>query len=703
MEAISVKNVHKQFGRGSKKFSVLSDLCMNVPKGCIYGLLGPSGCGKTTLLHCIVGKHKIQSGSIKVFGENPRPGGAIGYMPQEMALYREFSIKETLEYFGRIFGMKKSDIKLRTIFLLDFLDLPKSSKLIGNLSGGQQRRVSLASALLHNPQLLILDEPTVGVDPLLRQCIWSHLLDIRQTTTVVITTHYIEEARQADYVGMMREGRLLTEGKPNELMEAHNKTELEDVFLRLIEMNVVRNEEGEDSGFLSGGSRKNVEENVILLSDEEANTEKSRAKSSSSLLTGHRLNALLIKNFIRMWRNAAFLFFQFIIPTIQVALFCLAIGREPRKLALAVVNDEIDAGSCLNFTDSCILGEKSDFWGDFEYPDDDEAFNENANLSCRFMSYLNDEVIIPQDFDDFPSAVESVKSGKTFGILYFNGNYTDSVSARMQLKEHDDETLESSQIRVYLDETDPQIGYTVKLELGKSFQAFSKGLLEACDLDENLASIPLTFEEPIYGSPEPTFTEFMSPGVILSIIYFMAVGLTALSFVLERKEGLLDRSWVAGVTSTEVMLAHVITQFAVMFVQVVLVLLFMIYVFEIPSEGPIFWTVALALLQGLCGMSLGLVISAVCDTEQDAIQLALGSFYPNLLLSGIIWPLEGMPRGLRYISYILPQTYACQAMRGILSRGWGIVWMQVFRGYLVTIAWILALLVLSALFLRMRR
>ncbi len=137
--------------------------------------------------------------------------------------------------------------------------------------------------------------------------------------------------------------------------------------------------------------------------------------------------------------------------------------------------------------------------------------------------------------------------------------------------------------------------------------------------------------------------------------------------------------------------------------QVALVLVFMIYVFEVPAEGPLTWVVILTLLQGTCGMAFGLVISALCDNEQDAIQLALGSFYPNLLLSGIIWPLEGMPQQLRYLSYALPQTYACEAMRGILSRGWGLEWPQVWIGYGVTLAWTVVLMFLSAVILRIRR
>lgn len=151
-----------------------------------YGLLGASGCGKTTLLSCIVGRKRLNSGEIYVLGGKPGtrgsilathvfgmfsftqsfspqtgsgvPGKRVGYMPQEIALYAEFSIKETMMYFGWIFGMQTSEIIERLHFLLNFLDLPSENRLVKNLSGGQQRRVSFAVALMHDPELLILDE-----------------------------------------------------------------------------------------------------------------------------------------------------------------------------------------------------------------------------------------------------------------------------------------------------------------------------------------------------------------------------------------------------------------------------------------------------------------------------------------------------------------------------------------------------------------
>jgi len=241
VEAVYVRNASKSYGVGKRRAQVLRNLDMNVKKGTIYGLLGASGCGKTTLLSCIVGRRSFDSGEVLVFGGEPGspqsgiPGPRVGYMPQELALYGEFTIKETLEYFGRIYRLPHQFVKSQMEFLFKLLDLPPGHRSVKTLSGGQQRRVSFAVALFHEPQLLILDEPTVGVDPLLRQSIWDHLvrLSTDHGKTIIITTHYIEEARQAHTIGLMRSGILLAEECPQTLLSLHGLSSLEDVFLKL--------------------------------------------------------------------------------------------------------------------------------------------------------------------------------------------------------------------------------------------------------------------------------------------------------------------------------------------------------------------------------------------------------------------------------------------------------------------------------------
>ena len=173
-----------------------------------------------------------ESGTLSVKGDIP--GSDVGYSPQEIALYPDLSIAETLRFHGRLHGMKAEQILSRQSWLIDFLDLPEPNRPVGKLSGGQKRRVSLAVALLHEPDLLLLDEPTVGVDPELRARIWNHLQDISSSgTTIVITTHYIDEAGKANRVGLMRDGILLAEDTPKSVMESQSASSLEEAFLAL--------------------------------------------------------------------------------------------------------------------------------------------------------------------------------------------------------------------------------------------------------------------------------------------------------------------------------------------------------------------------------------------------------------------------------------------------------------------------------------
>ncbi|XP_021913320.1 ABC transporter G family member 20 isoform X2 [Zootermopsis nevadensis] len=731
-QAVCVRHAFKHYGSKKNPNHVLSNLNMTVAKGTIYGLLGASGCGKTTLLSCIVGRRRLNTGEIYVLGGKPGtkgsgvPGRRVGYMPQEIALYGEFSIRETMMYFGWIFSMGTSEINERLQFLLDFLDLPSQNRLVKNLSGGQQRRVSFAVALMHDPELLILDEPTVGVDPLLRQSIWNHLVQITKdgNKTVIITTHYIEEARQAHTIGLMRSGKLLAEESPHVLLSMYGCQSLEEVFLKLsrkqgsntnvTELNISNNVSlaslhrghkdepvyiTEESGVVGLNFHQSKE---VLITDSanglnhydmngkagnggkaETSVACDDLTDCCQLTTAGKMRALLQKNFLRMWRNVGVMLFIFALPVMQVILFCLAIGRDPTGLRLAIVNHE------LNFT-----GERCEYNTGCSF----------KMLSCRYLQNLNNESIQKVYYPSPDTALNAVRSGEAWGVLYFTENFTDALVARMALgKDSDEETLDQSEIRVWLDMSNQQIGLMLNRNLQLSYRDFAQTLLTACGDNPKLADIPIQFKDPVYGSNEPSFTDFVAPGVILTIVFFLAVALTSSALIIERMEGLLDRSWVAGVTPFEILFSHVITQFVVMCGQTALVLIFMIIVFGVECKGNVLSAVILTILQGLCGMCFGFVISAICELERNAIQLALGSFYPTLLLSGVIWPIEGMPCVLRYISLGLPLTMATTSLRSMLSRGWSIVEPDVYNGYIATIIWIVLFLSISMAVLKFKR
>jgi len=180
---------------------------------------------------------RTESGTAKILGKevpNKDTLKNIGYMPQETAMYIGLTVHQNIEFFGKLYGLDKDQIAKREKELLEFIDLTDwKNELVQNLSGGMKHRVSLACALIHEPDILFLDEPTVGVDPKLRIKFWKFFTKMKENgTTVIITTHYMDEARRCDKVGFMRQGQLIAEGIPEALMKETGTDSLEDAFLK---------------------------------------------------------------------------------------------------------------------------------------------------------------------------------------------------------------------------------------------------------------------------------------------------------------------------------------------------------------------------------------------------------------------------------------------------------------------------------------
>lgn len=675
------------------------------------------------------------------------------------------------------------------------------------------------------------------MDPLLRQGIWKHLVTLAQTEkiTVVITTHYIEEARQANVVGLMRHGKLLAEDSPDNLMAQHGMDNLEDVFLKLCISDSSRKAaklaglghygSPEDSGRTQDVSGKttfkqhnlkqvtvmggqdglvvaangNGKKNPILLdanglpivvqqagsngsnrlvakkkrqipsvfvmdqnqqqadrntssgepddtrqrqrqpentsekiSEEDENCSRQLAlvtqagqKQQVNLIGGSKLSsgqhpsdddddeeeravgeseqpedyfvvnkhnlrsmvpgtkyapkkvsasswissllAVIWKNYIRLKRNPPVLIFEFILPAVQVILFCLCIGGDPFDVPLAVVNDEV-------------IPQASRF----------------------FLDAIDKKAIRQVPFDNLSMAIESVRRGETWGAIHIPDRYTQYLQERLtHPADITNETLTNGTINIYPDLTNLHLALAMENTFREAFIKFARDTLNMFGYDPEAAELPIRVEEPVYGTLKRNgYLEFMAPGVVISITYVMATGLTALAFILEKRDGLLERSLVSGVTTSQILLAHASVQVLVMIIQISLVLAFTFFVFEIPSNGPFFWVVLLILLQGCTGMGFGLLVSAVCEEENTAVMMLVGTFYTNLILAGIIWPLEAMPKWLRWFSYAQPQTLPTETLRNILSRGWGIGESGVYLGFAVTIGWLVVFLMAAGLLMR---
>jgi ABC-2 type transport system ATP-binding protein len=214
---------------------ILHGLSFIVPAGQVTGVLGPSGCGKSTLIRCIVGTQQISSGEVRVLGLEPGIPSLrrrVAYVTQAASVYNDLSVWENLRYFAAVYGVSSAAARRA---LADVALVDRAGQLVGSLSGGQRTRVSLACALLAAPELLVLDEPTVGLDPVLRRDLWARFHELTaEGTTLFVSSHVMDEAGQCNQLLLMRDGLMVAAGTPAELRAASGTDNLEEAFLRLI-------------------------------------------------------------------------------------------------------------------------------------------------------------------------------------------------------------------------------------------------------------------------------------------------------------------------------------------------------------------------------------------------------------------------------------------------------------------------------------
>jgi ABC-2 type transport system ATP-binding protein len=231
--AIEIRSLRVE--RGGKV--VLPDLTTTVERGAVTGLLGPSGSGKSTLIRAVVGAQVVAGGTVTVLG---LPAGAaelrrrVGYVTQSPSVYGDLTVRENLFYFSRIVGVgpARVDAVLERVGLTG-----EAGQVVTSLSGGQTARVSLATALLHEPELLVLDEPTVGLDPVLRRDLWDFFHELAEAgSTLLVSSHVMDEAARCDRLLLLREGRILAVDTPAGLRERTGAEDLDDAFLRLVEL-----------------------------------------------------------------------------------------------------------------------------------------------------------------------------------------------------------------------------------------------------------------------------------------------------------------------------------------------------------------------------------------------------------------------------------------------------------------------------------
>lgn len=686
--AIRVNNLVVSYG----KAKVLDGAEVSVPWGGIYALLGPSGCGKTTLLKCILGQIRPKKGEVTVFGEVPGsynstvPGPGVGFMPQEAGLFHSFTVEQTLLYFGKLSGAKTAEIEEKMAEVLELLELPRGqNKLAGSLSGGEKRRLSLAVTLINNAPLLVLDEPTCGIDILLQEKIWKHLIKLtnERALTVVITTHYISEAKDSNVVAFMRAGRVISETTPSDLFRQLDVPTLDEAFLKLCKMTSVGSESACQPGTaldpidtleavdnklrLSrlttlAGSSKVGPINTLnsayngtgqFVSPQGSRRDKKRSRPLHQLKQKwYRVSAHVWKNYVTD-RNLKWLaVLKVLMVLAQAICFPFMIGGTPNDLDIDVFNGD------------------------------------NQVISNEVLDNIDADKMILNRVDSRGDLARSLDSSFIYASIYFPPNYTYNIFNFDNISEDDDScVVEAFQFQVDADVSNLIVRYEIEKQL---YEAFNRTRYALAARNQSLlyfATAELPYHKVFAGDGiERSALDIFSVNSFLTYIFFVGFIAGAIELEVEKGHSFLERTVVAGLTLGEMFVSFIVSSVPHVIIQSIAIHLLMVALYQLHLAWDLLaYIFVLQLLVGVSGHVFGLFLSSLALNEAMCGFLLVPSYVDVGILIGGLYSTTVFPPVVYYFSKMLPATQSIWALRYLVFRHWPITNFYVIMGYLAPV------------------
>ena len=696
---IQVQGLTKHFGQ----LVAVEDVSFQVERASIFGLLGPNGSGKSTIIRMLLGILPPTRGSASVLGRDAVTDSEsikrrIGYMSQQFSLYADLSVDENLEFYGRIYGLDRRQLDRRSTDVLELTGLgDRREQLAGTLSGGWKQRLAVACALIHEPEILFLDEPTAGIDPVARRDLWDLLFQLSGSgVTLFVTTHYMDEAERCSDVGYIFMSRLLVLGRPSELKNLPNVT---PPGTHRFELRVAspahhlaefRRQEGVLDATLFGETihvlvadtldpqvlvtradvpsdrveirpiAPTLEDVFVTLTREAERTSVEPTASpprpvpveshgplerpeppgalpprhgaaNGSTLQG--LWAVLLKELVHIRRQPSTIFFMLVVPVMQTIIFGYAIETQIENIPMVVYDlDGRRHGRELM-----------------------EAFANTRRF--RIVSHVTDD-------QAFQSALTS---GAARVGLRIPPNFSDEVIRG-----------EQAVVQVLIDGSDSQVattalntaqllGWRLSIQAAQ-LKAEALQLAPARD-PTGRGALPIEIRSRLLYNPDLESSRFFVPGLVGIILQLVTLFLTSFAIVRERELGTLEQLFVTPVGRSAVLLGKLCPYALVGFMELLMVLTVMIYVFDVPIRGSILLLAALSMLFIVCSLGLGLLVSTLARTQLEAMQFAFVIMLPSVLLSGFVFPRAEMPLPIYVITFAIPATYFVDILRGIVLRG----------------------------------
>ncbi|MFO0790096.1 MAG: ABC transporter permease [Pirellulales bacterium] len=699
---IEVRNLTRRFG----ELVAVDNVSFSVERGAIFGLLGPNGSGKSTCIRMLCGVLAPSGGRGTVLGHDvAREPEAIkrriGYMSQKFSLYTDLTVRENLDFYGRIYGLTGEQQRERAAAVLELTSLgDRLNQLARTLSGGWQQRLALACALIHEPELIFLDEPTAGIDPVARRDLWDLLFELSAAgKTLLVTTHYMDEAERCTDIGYLYQSKLIVCGRPDELKALPQVTpagtkrwelELPAPASRLTPL---RQMQGVRDATLFG-------QTIHVLAEEQ--------------MTGDELLA-------ELHAPAEHSQSRPIEPTLEDVFVTLsrAAEREPVGQQPSVHSS---SGAAIEIMESDdvpqivpIVAEKASeperrslMWG-FRAVLTKEFFHIRRQPTTIFFMLviptlqtlifgyaINVKIehipMVVHDLDGRPQAeqlVEAFENTHTFDVVdrvFDDESFRRSITAgwaKVGLRIPPDYTErlvrhEQAHVQILIDGSDSQVATTalnaanlLGINRSLSIARMTADTAQIAPARNELGDLamPIEFRPRLLYNPDLESSHFFVPGLVGIILQLVTLFLTAFAIVRERELGTLEQLFVTPVGRGGLLLGKLVPYALVGCVAMLVVLNVMVYVFGVPIRGDIGLLFGLSTLFLVCALGLGLLVSTIARTQLEAMQLAFMIMLPTVLLAGFMFPRSEMPLPIYVFTFALPATYYLEILRGIVLRG----------------------------------
>ncbi|XP_074593276.1 ABC transporter G family member 23-like [Brevipalpus obovatus] len=703
--AIYGRDLRLDLGTNSKRTTIFRDLRITVPTNCVYGLIGPSGCGKTTLQRCVFGFFQPQ-GTLLVFGRRPNhhnshvPGPIVGFMPQDLALNEDLSVREMLTFFGKLFDLSMEQIDERINELLKVIDIREQRKLICQLSLGQRRRVSMAATLIHRPRLLLLDEPTVGSDPLLVHKMWQYLFHLRDNgTTIVVTTHYLEEIVKADRFGLMRNGQIIVEDNPMSFIAGFGAESLEKAVFKLcsewdaqakrtmaeqnsvstVKLQPYSNNNNDSNACSKGKTSSSCSTHSCGRMILESSSSFRRSSSTLSLLPFRRNSSswslpqidvinptshygggggdnsapLRIKFWtvmrLLMWRlllrTRRFMIFPILLSCLIIfiisATFGLMFGRFPENLRIGYT----------------IVGQSN-------------------NYTDQILNQLRDHKVILISTSSAFTARQMIENGSLDGHFTIGESFIDNLEYK--LREGIGSLVYPYRTESHQDEINLLFDVSNRFKVDSMRIWMNRAVDELFDKirrDKRIAKNAFNFVriQPIFDSPGSS--DHLASKDIVVIRYFLfAVEQFAIILLLtwtikESKERMNERLMAAGVQHYQLTIILAVGSIMIIAPIYCVLLALLVPTIDFPSLHDAWWPALLIVISlTVSGVAKGITIGLVFKELPSAVFIHSAYCFSSLFIGYLLWPYESLPAFMKPLTFLFPFTFTGDSMTNSLIK-----------------------------------